>query len=89
METIAQTTFKEWFVNFNYPGATRDMVESELGEIPKGWRVGKLIDILELTGGGTPKTSIQEYWNGDIPWYSVVDSPNEMDCFIIDTEKKN
>jgi type I restriction enzyme S subunit len=37
LETIAQTTFKEWFVNFNYPGATGEMVESELGEITKGW----------------------------------------------------
>ncbi|MCK5686916.1 restriction endonuclease subunit S, partial [bacterium] len=36
LETLAQTIFKEWFVNFNYPGATGEMVDSELGEIPKG-----------------------------------------------------
>ncbi|MCD6533789.1 MAG: restriction endonuclease subunit S [Deltaproteobacteria bacterium] len=40
LETLAQTIFKEWFVNFNYPGATGEMVDSELGEIPKGWWVG-------------------------------------------------
>jgi len=28
------------------------------------------------------------YWNGDIPWFSVVDAPQETDVFIIDTEKK-
>ena len=32
-----------------------------------------LSDIIELTGGGTPKTSKPEFWNGDIPWLSVVD----------------
>ena len=32
-----------------------------------------LSDIIELIGGGTPKTSKPEFWNGDIPWLSVVD----------------
>ncbi len=39
LEAIAQTIFKEWFVDFNFPGGTGEMVESELGMIPKGWRV--------------------------------------------------
>jgi type I restriction enzyme S subunit len=34
-------------------------------------------DEIELIGGGTPKTSIKEYWDGDIPWLSVVDFGNE------------
>ena len=33
------------------------------------------------------KTSIAEYWGGDIPWFSVVDAPAESDVFVIDTEK--
>jgi restriction endonuclease S subunit len=32
-----------------------------------------LADVIELIGGGTPKTSNPDYWNGDIPWLSVVD----------------
>jgi type I restriction enzyme S subunit len=64
------------------------MIDSELGEIPEGWRVGELNDIINLIGGGTPKTSIDEYWNGNIPWYSVVDASNGNDSFVIDTEKK-
>jgi len=51
LETLAQTIFKEWFVNFNYPDATGEMVDSELGEIPKGWRVGKLGDIVNIKQG--------------------------------------
>jgi type I restriction enzyme S subunit len=51
LETIAQTTFKEWFVNFNYPGATGEMVESELGEITKGWSTVKIIKLFEVRDG--------------------------------------
>jgi type I restriction enzyme, S subunit len=47
LEAIAQTIFKEWFVDFNFPGATSEMQESELGEIPKGWRVYKISDLVD------------------------------------------
>ena len=43
--------------------------------------------MIKLIGGGTPKTNIEEYWNGDIPWFSVVDAPNDSDVFVLDTEK--
>ena len=42
------------------------MVESELGEIPEGWEVGSFTDIVDIVGGGTPKTSVSEYWGGGI-----------------------
>lgn len=32
-----------------------------------------IADIAEIIGGGTPKTSVPEYWNGEIPWLSVKD----------------
>ncbi len=87
LESLAFTIFKEWFVNFNYPEATGEMVDSELGEIPKGWQVSSLSDIFKLTGGGTPKTSVKKYWEGNLPWYSVTDAPNSSNCFVINTEK--
>jgi len=46
-----------------------------------------LSEIIELIGGGTPKTSIPEYWGGDIPWLSVVDFNNGKK-YVFDTEKK-
>ena len=46
-----------------------------------------LSENIELIGGGTPKTSIPEYWGGDIPWLSVVDFNNGKK-YILDTEKK-
>lgn len=51
LEKMAQTIFKEWFVNFNYPGATGEMIDSELGEIPKGWKVFELKEIARTVNG--------------------------------------
>ncbi len=61
--------------------------DSPLGPIPHGWRVGGISDISTITGGGTPKTSVAEYWNGDIPWFSVVDTPAPGQVFVLETEK--
>jgi type I restriction enzyme S subunit len=61
--------------------------ESPLGHIPKGWGVCPLSEKIELISGGTPKTSEPDYWDGDIPWYSVKDAPAESDVWVIQTEK--
>ena len=62
-------------------------VDSELGQIPKGWRVQSFTDGTEVIGGGTPKTSVREFWGGEIPWFSVADTPAPGDVFAISTEK--
>ena len=43
------------------------------GKLPKGWKVLKFKDVTTIIGGGTPSTSIEEYYDGDIPWLSPVD----------------
>lgn len=58
-----------------------------MGWVPKGWDVKAVSELINLIGGGTPKTSIPEYWNGEIPWFSVVDAPTNRDAFVINTEK--
>lgn len=65
-----------------------ELVESELGVIPKGWKIQPLSEIINLIGGGTPKTSVSEFWNGNIPWFSVNDVPDESDIFVINTKNK-
>ena len=65
-----------------------DFEQSESEEIPKGWIKKNLLECVDLIGGGTPKTSNLEFWDGDIPWFSVVDSPNPSDLWVIDTIKK-
>lgn len=63
LEAIAQAIFKEWFVNFNFPGstslttggATGKMQDSELGPIPVGWRVGKVGELCEVNNNSISK----------------------------------
>ncbi len=51
------------------------------------WKKYKFSDLMKLYGGGTPKTTVSEYWGGDIPWLSVTDFNNgKKYCF--DAEKK-
>ena len=37
----------------------------------------RLGSVANIISGGTPKTSVSEYWNGDIPWLSVIDFNND------------
>ncbi|MBI2120175.1 MAG: restriction endonuclease subunit S [Parcubacteria group bacterium] len=93
LEAIAQAMFKEWFVNFNFPNADGKpyktfggkMVDSELGEIPAGWSVGRFTDVSSILGGGTPKTDVPKYWNGDIPFFTPKDARDDVYC--LGTEK--
>lgn len=61
--------------------------DSPLGHIPQGWEVCSLADKIELLSGGTPRTAEPDYWDGDIPWYTVKDAPTETDVWVINTEK--
>lgn len=51
------------------------------------WPEVKLGCICDIISGGTPKTSIAEYWNGNIPWLSVKDF-NGDNKYVYDSEKK-
>ncbi len=61
--------------------------ESEVGLIPKGWKVKPLSKTVQLLSGGTPKTAKQIYWNGGIPWFSVKDAPSNSDVWVVATER--
>ena len=50
------------------------------------WKKCKLSSQISLIGGGTPKTSVPEYWNGEIPWLSVKDF-NDDNRYVYKTEK--
>ena len=63
------------------------LVDSESGEVPMGWDTGVLADAVEILSGGTPRTSVSHYWNGDIPWYTPKDAPAPSDVFVVVTEK--
>jgi type I restriction enzyme S subunit len=67
LEEMGQALFKRWFVDFDFPDETGkpykssggEMVDSELGEIPKGWEVGELNELADITTGKRPSESIE------------------------------
>lgn len=102
LEAMARAIFKDWFVDFGPTRAKVEGRDPYLApeiwnlfpdafddeERPVGWEVRPLKDFFQIVGGGTPKTSVDEYWGGDIPWFSVVDTPSRGSVFVLDTEKR-
>jgi type I restriction enzyme, S subunit len=91
LEEIAQSLFKRWFVDFEFPDENGNpykssggkMVESELGVIPEGWRVGSMDDIGSITGGGTPSKANPEYFTEfGIPWITPKDLSHNTNKYI-------
>ena len=73
LEQQAQALFKSWFVDFE-PFKDQPFVESELGMIPKGWRVGTLDEIGDVIGGSTPSKAKPEYYTDNgIAWLTPKD----------------
>lgn len=68
LEEMAQSIFKHWFVDFEFPNeegkpyksSGGEMVESELGMIPKGWEVTQLGEISNVSSGKRPKKKSKE-----------------------------
>ena len=66
LETLAQTLFKQWFIDFEFPNENGEpykssggeMVESELGKIPKGWGVGSIYEISDVIYGAPFKSKL-------------------------------
>lgn len=82
LEEMAQTLFKHWFVDFEFPNENDEpykssggeMVERELGLIPKEWKIGAIKDIGEVVGGGTPSKKQTDYYTSEgIPWITPKD----------------
>ncbi len=73
LEEMAQAIFKHWFIDFEFPDGNGqpykssggDMVDSEMGLIPKGWRVGRLSELISIKYGKDHK----KLEDGNIPVY--------------------
>ena len=61
---------------------TTTATDTPYEKLPKGWAWCRLGDIGEIIGGGTPSTSIEEYWNGEISWITPADLSNYSDKYI-------
>lgn len=91
LEQLSQTLFKHWFIDFEYPNeqgqlyksSGGEMVESELGEIPKGWKISTIDSIGTIIGGGTPAKKHDEYYTDNgISWITPKDLSNDSSTYI-------
>jgi type I restriction enzyme S subunit len=77
LEEIAQTLFKHWFIDFEFPNeqgkpyksSGGEMVDSELGPIPKGWSVVGLSDEFSITMGQSPPGSTYNQTGDGLPFF--------------------
>ena len=68
----------------HFPATFQD---STFGHIPKGWETGSILRQADLLSGGTPKTDVPAYWNGDVPWASAKDVSQCGEAFLVSTER--
>src|SRR5699024_5006261 len=94
LEELAQTLFKRWFVDFEFPNeegkpyksSGGKMVESELGMIPEGWKIKELNDISkEIICGKTTKTSVKEYYGGSLTFITIPNMHSQV--FALNTAR--
>ena len=96
LESIGQGLFKHWFVDFEFPNnegkpyksSGGGMVDSELGEVPKGWKAGKLEEIIEnFDSKRIPLSSRErEKRRGQYPYHGAVGVMDFIDDYIFDGE---
>lgn len=89
LEAQAQALFKSWFVDFT-PFKDQPFVDSELGSIPQGWKVGKADDFYKINIGKTPPRKEKEWFSkneSDNKWISISDMGN-CGLFISNSAEK-
>lgn len=95
LENMAQAIFTQWFVDFEFPNedgqsyksSGGEMVESELGMIPKGWKVKKVEEVTKIIRGASPRP-IQDYIRDEgIQWVKISDASSSNTRFISSTKE--
>jgi type I restriction enzyme S subunit len=95
LENLAQTLFKQWFIDFEFPNENGEpykssggkMVDSELGEIPKGWEVKQLKEILTIKRGGSPRPIQDFIAKSGLPWVKISDATSLKSPFLFSTKE--
>ena len=63
--------------------------DSEIGEVPKGWRVQPISELAEIAGGSTPSTKEPHFWEGGVHcWATPKDLSNLSVPVLLDTERR-
>ena len=80
LEEMAQAIYREWFVNFRFPGhESVKLVDSSLGKIPDGW-AATVGDFGGITTGKTPTKTRPENFGGEFPFIKTPDMHGNLFC---------
>ena len=63
LEEMAQALFKSWFIDFD---GHDDLVDSDVGPVPRGWTVKPIGDAVRVVGGSTPSTTEPAFWDNGV-----------------------
>ncbi|MGL5981951.1 MAG: restriction endonuclease subunit S [Cetobacterium sp.] len=96
LEEMAQTLFKRWFIDFEFPNENGEpyktsggkMIDSELGEIPEGWEVGnleKLVDNFDAKRKPLSKKE-RDCREKKYPYYGAAGVIDYVDSYLFDGE---
>lgn len=83
LEEMAQRVYREWFVDFRFPGDRRAGHILSGSSLPEGWSIERVGDTFETMGGGTPAREERSYWHGgDVNWYTPSDLTSSKSVFM-------
>lgn len=86
LEEAARQLYREWFVRLRFPGHEHTRINSGL---PEGWAKKSIAHVADCVGGGTPSTSVLNYWEGgDVTWVTPTDVTKNAHFVLLDSEKK-
>ena len=78
----ARLLYKKWFVHLRFPGHAHVKIKDG---VPESWKRKTVFEVTEVLSGGTPRTRIPDYWDGEIPFFTPKDA---TDCaYAFRTEK--
>ena len=78
----ARQLYREWFVRLRFPGHEHTRMTNG---VPEGWEKATAYSVMEVRSGGTPKTTVPDYWDGEIPFYTPKDA-SDTTC-VLQTER--
>lgn len=82
LEEAARQLYREWFVRLRFPGHEHTRITNG---VPEGWEKTTAHAAMEVLSGGTPKTTVPDYWEGEIPFYTPKDATDSS--YVLATER--
>ena len=82
LEEAARQLYREWFVRLRFPGHEHTRISNR---VPEAWERTTVFSATEVLSGGTPKTAVPDYWDGEIHFCTPKDASDT--AYVLQTER--